>query len=86
LAQEVSCIPNVLKWEEIEALTILPTIYVSSESRHKNAGRKKYGQVVLSTSMLIQIQKSEKSNIKVKIMFKKKNFVETTGQCYILHN
>ena len=40
----------------------------SNESRHKNAGHKKSDQVMLSTSMLKQIQKSEKSNIKVKIM------------------
>jgi hypothetical protein len=58
-----------MKWEEIEALPILPTTYASNESRHKNTGHKKSDQVILATSMLIKkIQKSEKSNIKVKIM------------------
>jgi hypothetical protein len=41
----------------------------SNESRHKNAGHKKSDQVMLSTSMPKQIQKSEKSNTKVKIMY-----------------
>jgi hypothetical protein len=69
---------NVLRWVGTEALTILSTIYASNDSRHKNAGHKKSDQVMLLTSMLKQIQKSEKSNIKVKIM-QKKNFVETIG-------
>jgi len=51
-----------------EALTILSTIYASSDSRHKNAGPRKSDQVTLLTSMLKQIQKSEKSNIKVRII------------------
>jgi hypothetical protein len=59
---------NVLGWVVIGALTILPTIYASNGSRHKSAGHKKCDQVMLSTSMLKQIQKSEKSIIKVKII------------------
>jgi len=51
-----------------EALAILPTTYASNDSIHKNAGHKKSDQVMLTTSMLKQIQKSEKSNIKVRIM------------------
>jgi hypothetical protein len=59
---------SVLRWVGTEALTILSTIYASNDSRHKNAGRKKSDQVMLLTNMLKQIQKSEKSNIKVRIM------------------
>ena len=55
-----------------EALAILPTTYASNDSIHKNAGHNKSDQVMLTTSMLKQIQKSQKSNIKVRITFKKK--------------